>query len=122
MNITNVSKKNLVKHGYKNLEEWLLDPNHIYIGRNMSFAVKGAVGSKWQNPFKVKDYGLDKCLELYEKHIRTNPILWNSLNELQDKELGCWCFPKKCHGDILIKLVNEKLFMNSLKEVNMYNH
>jgi hypothetical protein len=32
----------------------------------------------------------------------------NDLHELNGKELGCWCKPDKCHGDILIKLYNEK--------------
>jgi hypothetical protein len=23
------------------------------------------------------------------------------------KNLGCWCKPEKCHGDILIKIIEE---------------
>jgi len=109
MNIINVKKGELNKRGYDNFEDWIKDPNHIYIGRNMAFYVKGAVGSKWKNPFKVKKYGLDKCLELYENYIKENKELYNSLDELKNKELGCWCKPNKCHGDILIKLLNEKI-------------
>ena len=33
----------------------------------MEHYVKGARGSKWQNPFTVKRYGLEKCLQLYEE-------------------------------------------------------
>ena len=29
------------------------------------------------------------------------------LGELRGKILGCWCKPKPCHGDILVKLVEE---------------
>ena len=28
--------------------------------------------------------------------------------ELEGKELGCWCKPSPCHGDILIKLLKER--------------
>ena len=106
MQVINISKKQLNKNNYNNLLHWLEDPNHIYIGRNMNFYVEGANASKWQNPFTVKKYGLDDCLKLYEEYVRTN--LYNDLDELKGKIMGCWCIPNKCHGDILIKLFNEK--------------
>ena len=31
----------------------------------------------------------------------------NSLDELKDKRLGCFCKPKSCHGDILIELIEK---------------
>ncbi len=74
----------------------------------MSFYIEGANQSKWANIFPVKKYGRDKCLELYEEYIRNNKELYSSLEELEGKELGCWCKPEGCHGDILIKLLNEK--------------
>lgn len=109
MKVVNVKKKYLNKK-YANLEEWLKNPKHIYIGRNMSFYVPGANKSKWSNPFKLnkEKSNIDEVLELYEQHIRNTPELWNSLNELKNKRLGCWCKPDKCHGDILIKLYREK--------------
>ena len=83
-------------------------PNHVYIGRNMSFYIKGTFASKWQNPFSVKKYGRDACLEKFEEYIKNNNELYDQLDELENKELGCWCHPQKCHGDILIKLLKEK--------------
>lgn len=74
--------------------------------------VKGANKSKWYNPYSVKKYGLDECLILYEKYIRNTPELWNSLSELKELKLGCWCNPKPCHGDILVKLVKEQNSIN----------
>ena len=107
MKVVNIKKEHLVKSGYKNFEDWASKDNHLYIGRNMNFYVKGAHESKWKNPFSIKKYGLDECLKLYEDHIR-NSNLYNQLDELKDKTLGCWCHPNKCHGDILCKLYNEK--------------
>ena len=31
----------------------------------------------------------------------------DQLSELEGKELGCWCSPYFCHGDVLVKLVRE---------------
>ena len=37
-----IKKANLKKLGYRDLEHWLEDESHVYIGRNMEFYVKGA--------------------------------------------------------------------------------
>lgn len=107
MEVVNVKKEFLQKNGYKDFMDWKSRINHLYIGRNVQY-VNGASASKWGNKFSVKVYGLDKCLELYEEYIR-NSHLYDELEELDGKVLGCWCKPAKCHGDILIKLLREKL-------------
>ncbi len=107
MQVVNVKKKFLNELGYVDFESWASNPKNLYIGRNMNFYVKGAGASKWQNPFAVKKYGLEKCLELYEEYVRTSGLI-NDLDELKGKTLGCWCKPEKCHGDILCKLIQEK--------------
>jgi hypothetical protein len=74
------------------------EPYDVYIGR----------GSKWGNPFKI---GIDgnriEVIQKYEAYIRNNPYLISCLDELKDKVLGCFCYPKHCHGDILLKLLKE---------------
>jgi hypothetical protein len=54
-----------------------------------------------------KEWILEDILKTYENYVRTNPFLINSLHELKGKQLGCWCKPNKCHGDVLLKLYNE---------------
>ena len=39
--------------------------------------------------------------------IRKEGPLINDINEIRGHTLGCWCKPNKCHGDIIIKLLNE---------------
>ena len=87
--------------------------NHEYIGRsgvvfvdNKRFPKKS---SYWANPYTVKKHGRDKCLELYEIWIRDKikKVGTEELLKLKNKKLGCWCKPDKCHGDILIKIINE---------------
>lgn len=106
MQVVNVKKQYLKMNGYNDLVHWLSNKNHVYIGRDMTLYVPGAVGSKWKNPFSAKKYGLDKCLQLYEEHLLSNKDLMKSLPELKGKILGCWCKPNKCHGDILMKYIN----------------
>jgi len=33
--------------------------------------------------------------------------LIDSLPELKDKVLGCWCAPEPCHGDVLKELTEQ---------------
>lgn len=101
--VINVSVKYL-RPAYKDIHEWLTKPHHVYIGRNVVYV--GICASKWANPYSVKKYGLDECLRLYEQHVRDN--LYDELDELNHKTLGCWCKPNKCHGDVLKKLLKEK--------------
>lgn len=71
-------------------------PYDIYIGR----------GSKWGNPFVIgKDGNREEVIEKYRKWIKTQPKLLKALPELKGKVLGCWCFPKACHGDVLLELI-----------------
>lgn len=101
---------------YQNLTEWLKYESHVYIGRDMSFYVDGAYKSKWHNPYKVAKprkiykkgayHSLEDSLDLYEKYIRSSKLI-DEIDELRGKTLGCWCKPNKCHGDILIKILNE---------------
>ena len=106
MSVVNVKKIYLKQQGFVDFEDWAKDPSHLYIGRNMNFYVKGTFESKWKNPFTVKKHGIDKCLVLYEQLIRET--LYDDLEELDGKVLGCWCKPNRCHGDILIRLLDEK--------------
>jgi hypothetical protein len=75
-----------------------IDPYDIYIGR----------GSKWGNQFKLSDYAYDRdyVLELYHDWFLSNRELLRDLHELTGKVLGCYCYPKKCHGDILARMSN----------------
>lgn len=116
--VINVSKQSLNKKGYKDFEDWISDKNNVYIGRDMSYYIPGAVGSVWGNPFvvakpgkkyktNIKLYSLDESLIKYKQYIESNPTLLARLHELNGKVLGCWCKPNRCHGDVLIELVNK---------------
>jgi hypothetical protein len=103
--IVSVKVKELRKRGIKNFAEWNEKKNTLYIGRNMNFYVEGATKSKWHNPFPLKKY--PDSLKRYKEYILKNEKLLKCMSELSGMELGCWCKPSKCHGDILISLFKE---------------
>lgn len=68
----------------------------VYIGR----------GSPWGNPFILGEDGdRDEVCEKFEKY--TLPHLNISL--LKGKDLVCFCAPKRCHGDSILKALGEDL-------------
>ena len=99
----------------------------VYIGRNLNMGGWRLKKSKWHNPYKVGvDGDIDEVLIKYENYLKTKiydkndskmygviegEFLMDDLEELNGKILGCWCKKKgyeKCHGDILVKVFNEK--------------
>ena len=88
----------------------------IYIGR----------GSRWGNPFRIGRYStreeaVDKHMNWLQQWIKykkrividgyDNRWVIGHLKQLERKALGCFCFPLPCHGDNLITLVKERLWI-----------
>ena len=91
------------------------DSNNVYIGRRGIVFIESVRyppnDSVWCNPFKIgKDGTREEVLSKYEQYIimKINSGILN-LDILRGKTLGCWCKPEACHGDILIRLLEEKL-------------
>ena len=62
------------------------------------------------NPYKIgKDGTRKEVIEKYRKRLWECIQLVDKLNKLaempDDTILGCWCKPKECHGDVLIKVI-----------------
>jgi hypothetical protein len=79
--------------------EWKKNPNAVLVARP----------SKWGNPFKVKDYGLEKSISLYEawlrEELKKDPSF---LDPLKGKDLVCYCpVNQPCHADIILKFLGE---------------
>jgi len=69
----------------------------VYIGR----------GSKWGNPFRIGPDG-DRAAVIakHEAWLRDQHDLLRTLDELRGKNLVCFCAPRTCHGDVLLRLAN----------------
>ena len=114
--VKNVSKPQRESEGYSSFGSWVEDTqNNLYIGANASkYTGMSMPESKWVMPMGVqdsvgtsKDWMMKKILKIYEEYVRNNSFLMNSLPELKNKNLGCWCHPRPCHGDVLVKLYQE---------------
>lgn len=100
-------KKELVVHCKRS-------PYDVYIGRP----------SKWGNPFThIKDgKTLAKYIVSNRKEAIASYLKWitkgegkyllKHLHELKGKTLGCWCKPKECHGDVLVKLIENEGYVS----------
>lgn len=66
-------------------------------------------GTDWGNPFIMKTKkDRDYVCDLYEQYaiwrLKVEPF-W--LAALRDHDLACWCAPKRCHAETLLRLANQ---------------
>jgi hypothetical protein len=75
-------------------------PGAVYIGRP----------SKWGNPFEIgRDGTREEVVARHREWLMSQPELIEvAKQELRGKNLVCFCAPKSCHGDTLLKVANEK--------------
>ena len=93
---------------YNLLPDWVFRDGWMPIGRLdldskglLLFTTNGKIGDALTNP--------GNCIKVYEIWVREKIEKEGTeeLKKLKNKVLGCWCKPDKCHGDILIKILNE---------------
>lgn len=76
----------------KNIDE--IPDDAVYIGR----------GSVYGNPFVIGIHGSrTEVLKRFEKEIL--PEL--DVSDLVGKDLVCYCVPKKCHGELIIRKIKK---------------
>lgn len=79
----------------------------VYIGRPSPFG----------NPFTHLTSGSwaqkvvasrEEAVRSYEEWLLGQPELVEKVKaELKGKDLVCWCAPRSCHGDVLLRIANE---------------
>lgn len=65
--------------------------------------------TKWGNPFKEFSRA-ENCQKYYNYlllEMTNGNITKEDVLALDGKTLGCWCSPKQCHGDEIVKVINE---------------
>lgn len=79
------------------------EPYDVYIGR----------GSMWGNPFRMEDKSALERLRVIEEYrkylvqqIKNGGVTIEQLKQLNGKTLGCYCKPKDCHGDVIVRAVS----------------
>jgi hypothetical protein len=70
--------------------------------------------TKWGNPFVMtSEADRAEVIRKYEQWVLQQPHLMSSLHELAGKTLACWCSPKACHGDVLLRLANQDPYLQT---------
>lgn len=80
------------------------DAYEVYIGRGRC-PLTGEHGV-WGNPFRIgADCDREEVLRRYRvwlwREIQAGRIELGHLASLHGKRLGCWCAPRRCHGEVL---------------------
>ena len=116
MEVVNV-KVEYIRPQYSNLREWCEDPQNVYIGRRGIVFVNSRrypeADSKFANPFKISRDGRETREDVIQRYrvyitdkINNGDITREDLDNLRGKNLGCWCRPEACHGDVLLDILN----------------
>ena len=80
----------------------------VYIGRANCWY--GLPDSKWRNlplSSKATREERDQSIANYGARLRCDAVRMDQVHELRGLDLVCWCAPKACHGDVLLKLAND---------------
>lgn len=88
------------------------EPYDVYIGRGRD--PKTGKLSMWGNPFRIgPDGDREEVISKYAAWVPNQPWLMESLDQLRDRVLGCFCKPKEgfcgrllCHGQVLAGLAD----------------
>jgi hypothetical protein len=63
----------------------------------------------WGNPFVIGTHGdRDQVIARYRDRLAERPDLLARLPELRGRVLVCWCYPDRCHGDVLCEAVEAR--------------
>lgn len=73
----------------------------VYVGRP----------TKWGNPYVVgKDGTQEECVRHYRSWLSLPAqadLRKTAREELQGKDLVCWCYPRPCHAEALLEVAND---------------
>ena len=69
--------------------------------------------SRWGNPFVMRnnsDKERDRVCDAFEEMVARLPpeTIAAMKKDLKGKNLACWCAPKRCHADTLLRIANEE--------------
>jgi hypothetical protein len=82
----------------------VLNKHHAGIPAGARFIGRG---SKWGNRYRIGPDG-DRATVIakHERWFADQHDLLRALDELRGCDLVCFCAPKRCHGDLLVRLAN----------------
>lgn len=114
-------KVNNIRPEYHDLKAWCEDPDNYYIGRRgVVFIIRDGEryryppnDSPFCNPFRIDANNTrEDVIIRYEEMILEKIANGLDIEILRNKKLGCWCAPEACHGDVLLRLLNDTTQVN----------
>ena len=93
------------------------EDNIIYIGRPsvLGNPFSHLEGTKAQYKVQSRDEAVDKYEDWLRSKLNIDKNLTKEMLNLYkiakggDLNLVCWCSPKRCHGDVIKKIIEEKM-------------
>lgn len=81
----------------------------VHIRKGLAYAVRVDRATDWGNPFVMcGEADRDRVCDLFEQYAQWRLTVepdW--LRPLRNQSLACWCAPKRCHADTLLRLAND---------------
>lgn len=73
--------------------------------------------TEFGNPFRLEEDGgnhtreesVEAYREWFKQKLKSDPEFRESVQQLKGETLGCWCKPKKCHGDIILEYLRGQM-------------
>jgi len=92
----------------KRVKGWSLSKECEKLGITKESVVFCGRGTKFGNPFSLKEYKLEDSLRLFKEYFLQNK---ERFEELRHKNLSCWCSKKNfdkglCHCDIIRRFLD----------------
>ena len=85
------------------------DSFDVYIGR-AGHGRDGYFGNPFPLAFGSSDEERDACIAKFKEYflnrLETDATFKQRVHELRGKTLGCFCKPRRCHGDIIVEYLN----------------
>lgn len=93
--VVNIRTACLRLTGYDNLQEWMKNLNHVYIGRGRVVFIDGvrfpSEDSIFANPFRIseeEDVSREESVNRFRSYVRKSPILLAELESLRGYNFG----------------------------------
>lgn len=86
-----------------------IDEMDVYIGEeHRSYNLDP---SPLRNPFEKSELGRDEAVKhykmyLYRRYLEEEPFR-EYLHNIEGMTIGCLCYPKRCHGEVIVDLLNK---------------
>lgn len=82
----------------------------VYIG-NSENCPKNLNTTNLQNPYSISEHGRQSAVEMYKAYFYhryiTDKEFRRTVHNCQGKTLGGWSYPSKCHGEVIVDLIQQ---------------